>query len=356
MVGRGAHNGQAKGQIDAGVKGQHFHGGQPLIVVHGDNRVVLAGQMLVKNGIGGDGTGDIPPAAAATGQRGGNHALFFVAERAAVTGMGIESANADASAREAHPRQRAGEHLNGLNDDLLREGGGHVAQGQMPGGENHADFLAKKHHGIAPGSGKARKQFRVADFANAGALEGGFVDGRGNDGIQLAVLRGGGSAQYVGIGGAGGGGADLAGVKGRRGRHAGVPRGATGQRGGQSGNFRRARAAELPGHALPDRTMANQHDSTPRRLAGADGTQGHFRADTVGVAGGDANGDGFHGRALIQQVMRKNLDVILGAERVEPDAAQAFRFSAAQVALDGRRNFGERAGARGAAAHQLNDI
>ena len=266
-------------------------------MVHRDDGVVRAGEMLVEDRVGGDRAGDVPAAAAAAGEGRRDDRPLFVAEGAAVAGVGIEPAHADARAPETHPRQGAGEQLDGFDDGVGRQRVRDFPQGQVARGEHDADPVAEEHHGVAPGAGQAREQLGVAGLADAGFHERFLADRGGDEGGEAAVQRRGRGGQDVGVGGAGGVGADLAGALGRRRRHVRIPRAPAGQRRGQVGHFGRQLPPDQPGGAFPDFAVADQDEAAVRRLRPQRGAQRHFRADPVGVARGQADGEGFHGRA-----------------------------------------------------------
>ena len=211
--------------------------------------------------------------------------------------MGIEAAHADARAPEAHPRQRAGEHLDGFDDGIGRQRVGDLAQWKMAGGEDDANFIAEEHHGVPARAGQAGEEFGVAGLADAGPHERFLADRGGDDGVEAAVQRRGRGGQDIGVGGAGGVGADLAGAVGRRRGHVGVPRAAAGQRRGQVGRLGRQRAADQAGRAFPDFAVADQDEAAVRGLRTQRGAQRDFGADAVGVAGGQADDERFHGRS-----------------------------------------------------------
>jgi hypothetical protein len=268
---------------------------------------------------------------------------------------GLRPQTADARALEAHPGQGAGQHFDGFDDGVGRQGVRDFPQGQVARGEDDADFFAEEHHGVAAGAGQAREQFGVAGFADAGAVEGFLADGRGDDGVEAAVSAPRPRGQDVGVGRAGRVGADLAGAVGGRRRHVGIPRGAARQRSGEVGDLGRS--------APPRRAAARSQTSrwpirTRRRFAGW-GCRAARRATSgpmpLGSPAVRPMASVFTG-ASFEEIVVEELHVVLGAERIDPGLVQPLEFGGAQLLLEFGGDFVERAHAGGLAFDELDEV
>ena len=59
MINRGANDGQTHADVDAAVKGQQLHGDVALVMVHGDDNVIVAFDGAQEDRVGRLGIGDL---------------------------------------------------------------------------------------------------------------------------------------------------------------------------------------------------------------------------------------------------------------------------------------------------------
>ena len=117
VVDGGADDRQAEGDVDAGevhpfagggidLEAQQLDRDMPLIVIHGDDGVVLAGAQLDEDGVAGDRADDIEPVFDRLGDRRRGNVDILPAEQAAFAGMRIERRDRDFRPRDAEVLER----------------------------------------------------------------------------------------------------------------------------------------------------------------------------------------------------------------------------------------------------------
>ncbi len=105
VIGRGADEGQAKGDVDAPVEIQRLDRDQRLIVIHADRRVIAAARARrgtwCRRTAGRQGRS---PRRAARSSSGRDQVDFFAAHRAAFAGMGVEARHGEARCAQCRNR------------------------------------------------------------------------------------------------------------------------------------------------------------------------------------------------------------------------------------------------------------
>jgi len=80
VVGAGADDGEADGHVHAAVEVEQLHRDEALVVVHGDDEVVVALHGFDKDGVGGEGADGIDAVLAGHEDGGLDDAFFLIAE------------------------------------------------------------------------------------------------------------------------------------------------------------------------------------------------------------------------------------------------------------------------------------
>ena len=81
MIGGGAHEGQAERDVHRLVEGESLGGGERLIVIHAQRRVIMRSRPRVEHGVGGKGAASVDAGAPEAFHRRGDDAGVFLAQR-----------------------------------------------------------------------------------------------------------------------------------------------------------------------------------------------------------------------------------------------------------------------------------
>ncbi len=142
VVGGGADDGEAEGDVDAAVEVEEFDGDEALVVVHGDDEVVVALDGFDEDGVGGEGAVGVDAVLAGHEDGGLDDAFFLVAELAVFAGVGVEAADGDAGFFDAEPIDEGGVgEVDGVEDGADFEGVAEVEEGFVDGGEDDAEAV-----------------------------------------------------------------------------------------------------------------------------------------------------------------------------------------------------------------------
>ncbi len=122
---------------------------------------------------------------------------------AGFAGVRVEAGDRDARPGDAELALQVGvQDANHLIEQFGRDGIGHLAQGQVGGGERHAQAAAGEHHHDLAGAAVVGQVFGVAGEGKAGVVDDALVHRRGDDGVigpvHAARDRGVEQGQHVG--------------------------------------------------------------------------------------------------------------------------------------------------------------
>ncbi len=166
-------------------------------MVHGDDEVeagaaVGLGDGVAEDGVGGEGTPGVDAVAGGDLDGGGDDAGFFVAEEAALAGVGVQAADGDAGALDSEPAAGVVSEVDGVEDPADGEDIAHLHEGEVGGGEDDAEVLADEHHGVAFDGEAGGEQVGVAGVLGP-AREGPglFGDRAGDDRVGVEWVGGG---------------------------------------------------------------------------------------------------------------------------------------------------------------------
>ena len=110
MVWTGAHEGEARRVVDALAKAQRLEGDQPLIMVHGQDCVVLAVVTAAEEAVGGEGAGHDHVLLLGFEHRRADHFALFFADRAVVARVRVESQHGNYGSLDAEVTLKRGAH------------------------------------------------------------------------------------------------------------------------------------------------------------------------------------------------------------------------------------------------------
>jgi hypothetical protein len=122
VIGAGARDGEAEGDVDGGVKIEEFQRNQTLIVIHRDDRVEIAQRRVAENRVGDSRTGKLGEAGlvqAVDGRLDNPH--FFVTESSVFAGVGVKSGDGDSGLGDSSPFQEVGGQLADADDFFFRQ-------------------------------------------------------------------------------------------------------------------------------------------------------------------------------------------------------------------------------------------
>ena len=191
MVGAGAHKRQAERDVHPLVKGVELERDEPLVVIHAEHAIEFpfggAKEQRVRRNRPGE-RGAPAPLLRQTANGRGDDFDFFAAHRAGFACVGIEPRHRDPYRLFAsQPRaQKVGEQ----RADAFDLGAGHesrnLGQRDVRCDERHRERAAGEQHGEVFNPGASGKKLGLAGKRKADRLGVGFVDGAGDDGVDLA--------------------------------------------------------------------------------------------------------------------------------------------------------------------------
>ena len=213
VVGAGAGEREAEGDVHAGVEGVELEGDETLVVIHAEDAVEVAFDGAEEDGVGREGAGEVGGEAAGDegANGGGDEVGFFAAEVAVLAGVGVEAGDGDARMGDAALVAVGGEEFSDPDDLGGGEGGGDVGEGDVSSDEGDGEGSAGEAHGVVGGVGAGGEEFGLAGEVEADLVEVVFADGASDDGGEFAV-EGAGDGFFKGVeAGLGGGVGRLAG-------------------------------------------------------------------------------------------------------------------------------------------------
>ena len=201
MVDTGAGHREAERDIHGPVEGDHFDWNVSLVVVHADDRVIPLPGLWREGSVAGNGPGHIE--SASLGFHNGwsdDGFLFVVPKQAMLAGVRVEPA--DQKPRPLPPN--AEECLIGQVEHLAnpssRQQRWDVGVADMGGDKTAGDVIRILKHATAAGLKPFGEQFGMARVVVPGSVQGFFIEGAGDDGIDRISHRvtDGGDARLVG--------------------------------------------------------------------------------------------------------------------------------------------------------------
>ena len=190
MIGRRADDRQAERDVYAGVEGEHLQRAESLVVIHGHDRIELPFERLVKNDIGGHGSGHVEPRFRGLADGGFDDGDFLAADLPAVAGMRIEAAHGDAVFADSEPGQRFAGDQDGFKESRGRQFPGNGGQGDMPCCEGDSEAASEEHHGEPLHAAERGEHLRMAGEIDTGLLESYLGNRRGDHRVETAGAAG----------------------------------------------------------------------------------------------------------------------------------------------------------------------
>ena len=190
VVGRGAHDGQAGGEVDAVLEGEGLEGREPLVVVHRQRGVEILEMVQPEVAVRGEGTEGEDALVGGFLDGGDDDVLLLGAEQAAVAAVRVEAEHRDA--RLVHHEVL----LEGLVDEaqlaedpLLGDLRGDVLEGNVARDNGQAQAVADHEHQGIGGAEGVLDVFGVAREAEALERHGLLVDGTRDEHVHEAGLE-----------------------------------------------------------------------------------------------------------------------------------------------------------------------
>jgi hypothetical protein len=182
VIGRGAHEGEAEGDVDRLGEGERLCRDECLVVIHAERGIVTGPCLLREHRIRGKRAEGVDVFGAKPHHRRADNALVLVAESAAFAGVRVEPG--DRQPRLANGEtapEIAGEDPRRLHDQLLVQRGRHLAERNVNGDRDCLQLRTGEHHHgpprrPGPGGRQRAEEFRVAGMAEAGVVERLLVD------------------------------------------------------------------------------------------------------------------------------------------------------------------------------------
>lgn len=191
MVGAGADPGQAEGDVDRLIKINRLERREALVVVERDDDIEFPAQRAPENGVARFAAREAGKFLAQFIEPRVEAVTFVGAEEALFARVGIKSTHAYARlVRTQGARQPVGLRY-GSGEAGFIERAGDIHQGNVPGGEDDAQFTTGKRHGrlAAPARGE---KFGLAGESEARFLHPDFGNGAGDGGGKFPVAATGG--------------------------------------------------------------------------------------------------------------------------------------------------------------------
>ena len=187
VVGRGAHFRQPGREVHA-VGREALEGGQPLVVVHGQDAVVAGVAASGEKPVGRKGAERQDALSVGFDDGGLDDLLFFGAEQAAVARMGIQRHDGDAGFHDAEVFDQRAAHRLQVADDLFPgDAAADLRDGYVLGNQSYAqDVAAEDHQRFALQFGA--QKFGVARMAEVVALHRLLVERRRHQGVDASLF------------------------------------------------------------------------------------------------------------------------------------------------------------------------
>ena len=159
----------------------------PLVVVHGDHGVVLAGAQLDEDGVAGHRADHVEAVGDRFGDRRRGDVDVLPAEQPAFARMRVERRDGDRR-RGMPSRQRLVGEVDDAAQPLRRQPLRHVLQRDMGGDVADAHVAVREHHHRPAHAGEIGQHLGMAGIVVAGLVERLLVERRGDDGADPAGL------------------------------------------------------------------------------------------------------------------------------------------------------------------------
>ena len=159
-----------------------------LIVVQAQHAVVLAVEGLGKHGVGADGAGHMVAHLLQLLHRREHLPDLLVTEQTMLTAVGIQACNGHGALGDAQSAQGIGAADDVVDDALLGDHVAGLAQGYMPGQEEHPQIPDLKQGQRIMGIGQSAEDLGMADEVDATGLQGFLVDGGGGNRVHRPAV------------------------------------------------------------------------------------------------------------------------------------------------------------------------
>ncbi len=186
MVDRGAHDGQAEGDVHPLVASERLEGDEALVVVEAHPPIMALAGIGGEGAVGREGALGLDAVRAQGVDRGRHQPGLVVAEQPALAGMGIEPEDGQAWARPAQARQRRIERQPHRDDARGGEAGDRLGERHVAGGKHHRDRRVVHEHRLVGGSAARRQPLGVPGEGQAGEVDGLLVDGPGDHAVPAS--------------------------------------------------------------------------------------------------------------------------------------------------------------------------
>lgn len=189
VIDRGAEVRESEGEVDRVFKVEEFEGGESLVVVHTDDDIVAALESEGEGGIAGERAVDRKSEGEGLCDRGLDEGLLFVADQAAISGVGIQAADGDPRVGELEPALAiAVEDLEDRKEHRGVDRAWNVGKRDMDRSGDDAEFGSGEHHHGLLDTAVFGKPFGVSDVREFAEGEGLFVDRPGDKGVDQAFF------------------------------------------------------------------------------------------------------------------------------------------------------------------------
>lgn len=190
MIRAGAGLWQTQGHVDRIIEIQQLERNEPLIVIHGDDRVEMSARGIAENGVRhgrtteNRGTGSIE-----TRDGGYNDPAFLIAEGSVLSSVRIQTRHRNARNGQATAGEKIRREQTDAGDALHREKCRHSGQGLVDGGQADSQRVACEQHAEILHSEGVGKVFSLTGKRKANRLQTILADRPGNDRVHSAVLQ-----------------------------------------------------------------------------------------------------------------------------------------------------------------------
>lgn len=186
MVGRGTDDGEACGEVDAVFHSKGFERGKALVVIHGEDGVEVFVGMVAEEAVSGVRPKAEDVLAFQLFESGDDDVFFFCAKQSVVACVWVEGEDGDARVGDVEILvERLVKDAELLGDAVFCDVFSYLGDGEMGGGKGDAKVVVDHNHeGLGGVAGAVLEVFSVAGKVEVVALDGGFVDGRGDKDVE----------------------------------------------------------------------------------------------------------------------------------------------------------------------------
>ncbi len=174
MIGGGADDWQAEGDVDRVLEVQRLDRNQRLVVIHAKRGVIVGAGRGVEQGVGRVGAADSPALGCQRGDRRLDNLDLFLAKRATLTTVGIETSHREARLSKPEIALQAAQHGAAARfDQAAGQSADDCAEREMSGDRHRPQRRPGEHHGDI-GGGDATTlgdKFSLAGVSEADRVE-----------------------------------------------------------------------------------------------------------------------------------------------------------------------------------------